>query len=562
MRIYKNALCLMFRSKILSITLLLLTVFIGWDLISSKERLAPNGALGNAMTHSIFIFIIVMFVSFEYMKKLYNTGVSETILITSKGRNRKDCLAAILVLMTYSLLVSVMVCAIVMKQYLFFRVQDPNNEYKIHIIQCVILHIFLVADLAIVIGATLAKISHRMFAYVVMTFFSLMCCPFSSNIAQLIFTSCKGNWQPGRIAYGIASNFFIVPRFDTKWPVEEPYGESLMFDRICMIGFWMFFFFTVNCILSKRCKKYAVVFGGIAIALILTYHSPIARMSYGLDPFYSGEPDWILARKYKNKDEKADYKITAYDMELSMNTMLSAKVNMRVSKSLEHYKMTLYNRYKVTKVTNQDGKKLDYRQKENYLDIYNKDKSEVTNIIIRYCGSDINHYTSYQCCFLPGYFLYYPRAGYIPVYNEIYGYVYYNLVNEDTQFRVKVNSPEKYISNLPLKNGAFVGKCDGFTLVKGFFKKKDLGNGNILVYPYLDQWIRFDGKKSEEECWEEYFEESRKELAIDNVKNKILFFDSSIDMNQGWAFGKDQFFIQSYPVCYYSGMMPEEQSED
>jgi hypothetical protein len=127
---------------------------------------------------------------------------------------------------------------------------------------------------------------------------------------------------------------------------------------------------------------------------------------------------------------------------------------------------------------------------------------------------------------------------------------------------VKVNSPEKYISNLPLKNGAFVGKCDGFTLVKGFFKKKDLGNGNILVYPYLDHGIHFDGKKSEEECWEEFFEESRKELAIDNVKNKLLFFDSSIDPNQGWVSGKDQFFIQSYPAVYYSGMMPEEQVKD
>jgi hypothetical protein len=81
------------------------------------------------------------------------------------------------------------------------------------------------------------------------------------------------------------------------------------------------------------------------------------------------------------------------------------------------------------------------------------------------------------------------------------------------------------------------------------------------VYPYLDHWIHFDGKKSEEECWEEYFEESRKELAIDNVKNKLLFFDSSIDSNQGWAFGKDQFFIRSYPACYYSGMMPEEQAK-
>lgn len=554
MRIYKNALCLLYRSKILFITLILLSVFVGWQAASMYGNPVVSNPLGNTMTLSLYLFIIVMLVSFEYMKKFYNNGVAETVLVTKKGRKRRNFLAAVGVMTSYSFLVSIMLCGIVIKEFLFYKIEDPNNEYKIHIIKSVFLHDFLVMELAIVIGTTLANLAHRILAYVIMTIFILMSCPFASSIAHLITESCGEDWAPGRIAFKIISNFFIVPRFDTKYLPEAPYGESLMPDRLCMIGFWMFFFVTILCITRKRYKKFTVFFGAFAFVMIFSFHSPIARMHYGYDLFYGGDPDWILKEKYHNKEEAADYKITAYEMDLSLNISLFAKVNMKVSKSLDEYKMTLYNRYKVSKVTDQNGNKLKFTQDGNYLDIVNENGNQITNIILNYYGSDISHYANYQCCNLPGYFLYYPRAGYIPVYDETYGYVYYDFVNEDTEFRVRVDSPEKYISNLELIDGEFVGKCDGFTLVKGFYKKEDLGNGNTFVYPYLDNNIVHDGKASEQECWKEWFELSREELEKDSITNTMLFYDNSISMDQGCACGKNQFFIDSYPAFYVSSM--------
>lgn len=552
MRIYKNALCLLYRSKTLFITLILLSVFVIWQTAGMYKNPVVSNPLGNAMTLSLYLFIIVMFVTFEYMKKLYNNGVAEAILTTRKGRKRKNLLAAAGVMTSYSFLISAIICGIVIREYLFYKITDPDNEYIIHIIKNILLHDFLVMELAIVIGITLANLVHRIAAYVIMTIFTLLSCPFATNIANMLVESCAGNLQPGRIFYKIISNFYIVPRFNTKYMAEAPFGESLMPDRLCIIGFWMFFFITILCITRKRYKVFAVFSGVMSLILIIVFHSPIARMNYGLDLFYGGDPDWVLAEKYCNKKEDADYRITSYDMNLTLNVSLFAKVNMNVSKSLDKYRMTLYNRYKVMRATDQNGNQLRFTQDGNYLDVFNENKNHITNIVLTYYGSDTHYYANYQCCFLPGYFLYYPRAGYIPAYDKNYGYLYYDFVDKDTEFKVKINSPEKYISNLKLVDGKFVGKCDGFTLLKGFYKKKYLGHGNIFVYPYLDNNIVHDGKKSEYDCWKECFDMSAEELKNEGVKDTMIFYDNALSMDQGWAYGNKQYFIQSFPAFYCS----------
>lgn len=59
MRIYKNALCLLYRSKTLFITLILLSVFVIWQTAGMYKNPVVSNPLGNAMTLSLYLFIIV-----------------------------------------------------------------------------------------------------------------------------------------------------------------------------------------------------------------------------------------------------------------------------------------------------------------------------------------------------------------------------------------------------------------------------------------------------------------------------------------------------------------------
>ncbi|MBE5957598.1 MAG: hypothetical protein E7254_01880 [Lachnospiraceae bacterium] len=492
-----------------------------------------------------------MLVTFEYMKKMYNNGVAETFLITLKGKKRKNYIASFLVMTTFAIIISVFMLIIVINEFLFYKVSDPNREYISHIVKNIFLNSFLVMELAIVIGITLSIIKKRIVSYVIMTVFILATCPFATKIASLIMESSLNSWKPGRVAFQIISHFYIVPRFNIDYLPEAAFGESLLPDRFFIIFFWMFLFLFFICI-TRKIKKIHVIMICLSLIMLIAFHLPIARMNYGMDIYYGGDPEWMNIGNNSNLKEDGGFEITKYDMNMSLNINLRAKVSMDVSKSLDEYKMTLYKDYKVHSVKDQNGNKLKFSQKGNYLNIKNSSKNNISKIIVDYAGNNMTYYANYQCCFLPGYYLYYPRAGYIPVIDNTYGYIYYNFVNEETEFNVKIDHPERYISNLELDNGEFKGKCDGFTLLKGFYKKKELGNGNTLVYPYLDNFIVHDGKMSEEECWKEVFEISIPELEKDDVKDTMLFFDNALSIDQGWAYGKNQIFIQSEPPFYLS----------
>ena len=550
MRVYKSAFKLLVQSKILFSAIIVSILFVLWQMLSVRKSLIATIPLGKAMTLSLYLLIIFVLISFEYMKKLYNNGVEETILATAKGIRRKNYKACFMVMTTIAVVFSIVILIIVLIEYKNFRISDPDNEYVKHIVKCITLHIFMVMELGIVIGTSLAVFRKRIVPYVVMTMFILLSCPFATSMASTVMLSSMKSWNPGRVAFKIISNFYIVPRFDMNYIADDCFGESLLADRIFIILFWIVFFAVIVCITRKKKKIITAVVAIASVVLMFCYHSNIDKMGYGRDSFYAGDPDWIYSKTAVNKKEAAQYKILSYDMKLSMGLLLNAEVNMKVSKSLDEYKMTLFKDYIVKNVVDQKGNDLDFNQEESYITVKNKDNKKITNIIIIYSGASSDYFANYQRCFLPGYYLYYPRAGYIPVIDKTYDYVYYNFVDPDTEFNVKVKNPEKYISNLPLKNGKFSGKCDGFTLLKGFYKEKNLGNGNKLIYPYLDTFIAHKDNKTEKECWKEAFKTSIDDAKRDKLKNQMIIFDHVQSSDQGWAYGKKQIFVQIYPASY------------
>ncbi len=557
MRIFKDAVRLLIRSKILLTFMLLLLGFVVWETgdLYGKNMYAPTMPLRNALMLSIYLFIIMMFVSFEYARKLFHNGVSEAALVTTAGRKRRNYKMIFCVMSIYSGIMSLLVGGIVVKEYLFYKISDPNHEYVIHIIKNIFLNDFLIMELGIVVGIALAAIQKRMSAYAIMCFLSIAISPYASSMAYMIDLSDLNHTGAGRVAFKFLSYFYLMPGIMSKLMPKAEVGESVLPYRFFIIGFWFFLFLSFICYTRDRYKKYAFVSVVLCLIAFVAYTYPVSRMEQTLDIYLNGVPDRVYvleSRDFIAKEEPADYKISEYDLNLSIRANLSVTADMKVSKSLERYRMTLYRKYKISKVVDQDGHTLEYTQKQDYIDIWNKNGYQIKNIIIKYKGSSSGGYANYQGCYLPGYYLYYPRAGYINLYDKELGDIKPHFVDKDTLFRVKVN-PGKYISNLPQKNGVYQGRCDGFTLVSGFYKIKKFENGNKLVYPYLDEFIIHDREKSEKECWQETFDFAEEALKKDGIKNCMIFSDNKILMgNIKKAYGEKQIFVSSGGVYYYS----------
>lgn len=557
MRIFRDSATLLIRSKILLTFMILLFGFVVWEVGSlyGKTKFAATMPLRNALTLSIYLFIMMMFLSYEYARKLFHNGASEAMLATTAGRKRKNYKMVFCMMSIYSGIMSLLVGVIVINEYLYYKISDPNREYVIHIIKNIFLNDFLIMELGIVAGIALAAIRKRMGAYALMCFLSIAISPYVSSMAYMIDLSDVKHTGAGRAAFKFLSYFYLMPGIMSGFIPNEEVGESVLPYRFFIIGFWLFLFLSFICLTRTRYKKYAVASIILCLALFTAYTYPASRMEQTMDIYLNGVPDQIYvleSRDFIAKEEPADYKILEYDLNLSIKANLSVTADMKVSKSLERYRMTLYRQYKVSEAVDQDGHKLEYMQNQDYLDVWNKGGYHITNIIVKYKGSSSSGYANYQGCYLPGYYPYYPRAGYIDLYDKELGYIKPYFVDKNTYFRVKVNSG-KYISNLPEKHGIYQGRCDGFTLVSGFYKIKKFENGNKLVYPYLNEFVIHDRKKSEKECWQETFDFVEESLKKDNIKNSIIFSDNKIlTGNIKKAYGEKQIFVTSGGVFYYS----------
>lgn len=111
MRIFRDSVKLLVRSKILLTFMLLLLGFIVWETGSlyGKTSFAATMPLRNALTLSIYLFIIMMFLSYEYAGKLFHNGVSEAVLVTTAGRKRKTYKMVFCVMSVYSGVMSLLV---------------------------------------------------------------------------------------------------------------------------------------------------------------------------------------------------------------------------------------------------------------------------------------------------------------------------------------------------------------------------------------------------------------------------------------------------------------------
>jgi len=536
--------------------MLLLLGFVVWETGSLYGNcvIAATMPLRNALTLSIYMFIMMMFVSYEYARKLFHKGSSEAMLVTTEGKRRKHYKMIFCVMSIYSGVMSLLVGIIVVKEYLFYKILDPNHEYVIHIIKNIFLNDFLIMELGIVVGIALAAMQKRMSAYTIMCFLSIAISPYASSMAYMIDLSDLEHTGAGKVAFKFLSYFYLMPGFMPKVMPRAEFGESILPYRFFIIGFWLFLFLSFICFTRSRYKKYAAVSVVLCLAAFIAYTYPVSKMEQTFDIYLNGVPDRIYfseSRDFLVKEDPADYKICEYDLNLSIKANLSVTAGIKVSKSLERYRMTLYRQYKVSKVVDQDGHKLEYTQNQDYIDVWNKSGCHVTDIIISYKGSSWDSYANYQGCYLPGYYPYYPRAGYINLYDKELGYIKPYFVDKDTYFRVKVN-PGKYISNLPKKQGIYQGRCDGFTLVSGFYKIKKLENGNKLVYPYLDEFVVHNGKMTEKECWREKFDFVEEELTKDGITNCMIFPDEILMGNIQKAYGEKQIFVYSGGVFYYS----------
>jgi ABC-type transport system involved in multi-copper enzyme maturation permease subunit len=224
----KNNAIVLFRSKFLLLILVLMSGFVVYGTyILYGKKVSPVQPLGNVMCLTMYLFLVMMFISCEYIQKFYNNGIYEILCVSDK--KRKNIISAFAVLFIFSGILCTILSILVIKEFLFFKIFSPNNEYIKHIIVCMFLNCYLIMVLAIIIGGALAPIGNRILVYSILAAFGILSSPFAEKVAYtIVLGDTSGSGIGGRIIYKLISYFYIIPRFDMKLMPRSEYGESVL----------------------------------------------------------------------------------------------------------------------------------------------------------------------------------------------------------------------------------------------------------------------------------------------------------------------------------------------
>lgn len=216
------------------------------------------------------------------------------------------------------------------------------------------------------------------------------------------------------------------------------------------------------------------------------------KRSYQADVmYYENNPEAVAAQR----DEPAPFQVTDYQLDLRIFLQLQGTATMTVNRGdLPVYPFTLYHCYQVSKVTNQDGERLDYTQNFDYLEVRPNGAKPITQIKVSYSGWSPTFYSNVQATSLPGYCVYFPRAGYQKIYQagktlsgglKVIGDFKVQALPEPANFQVKVHAAKQFYCNLPgTGKNQFTGVSNGVTLLAGFVEQTEI-DGIRVVYPAL-----------------------------------------------------------------------------
>lgn len=473
-------------------------------LTSSNAYLFMQGIV---MFCPLFVFVFFLFLSFAFFTNIKSSGVEETLRATKNGYIKAvfgGFFAVMLLAVAGTLIFAVF-------SFLAVAKSSVTAQLVSVVANCLFFNIFCVSLLGAFLGTVFSFINRKALAFTLIGVTVFLFSP----LAELIASNINN--------YTIV-HFFSV--FDTASRAADMsgYGYPASIDRVELMLAWAFACVAVilfRALSGGLLKKVfsAVVCCALCVGFAVCSQLPASRIvANNYDPKYSMiEPQVFYSLDgYSQKEEKALFSVEKYELDIKVGRELNVTARLTVDvPTLESYKLTLCHNYRVLSVCGSNGDELPFTQDGDYIEITNPKKS-VDCLVISYKGSSPQYYSNSNGVNLPGYFAYYPHAGYHKLFGNDYSRMF---LEKPVRFDVSINSSKEFFCNLDeVEKNHFVGTADSLTLLNGLYKSQTV-DGVEVIYPYLNEQCNVDG-------FGNAISEAKKSGAIGEGVKKIFWIPS------------------------------------
>lgn len=421
MSVYKT---LFFKNKriwILSLILsLVMVVNDFYFMYISIPQAEVHEMLKHVLSTEFYIFVAMLFISFDYYTYILHGDVLEAVLAMPGGRKtvRRRMIA-------WMMLANAVITGFqVLLLCIYYGVIGFHDvAYIRYAMLCVLVYIFGANTIAILfswIAASWHSYWKGCMSLLLPVFFN------SSFFMESVITKVNWHYFADGVTYTprmLAACLYVLPDglgyADQNW-----YYMSATMPHVYKALFWILVL--DFCILYKEAghampvrKKIIGAFVGVGgmVLLGLGAFLPYSEFVPSGDIWgaWQGMETYYESEAHVQREEQAGFQIDKYDMDFTLKRKLEAIVTMELSgEENDSYKFTLDHHYILYKVTNQNGEALSFQQDGDYITVFSEEKP--VSITMEYEGIHPLYYANAQGVCLPSFFCYYPKAGWQNVY--------------------------------------------------------------------------------------------------------------------------------------------------
>ena len=511
------------------------TVPLNADMLPSLE------VANRTLTTSILLFAFFLFFTYESAARAVTKNLLEPASAMRRGRPK--LFFAIFFTNTILLFIINMMQLII--NLIFLNgVAVYDVPIRIHVIVSILFNNFVIPCIAILLGIVAAFIKNRMRAYLFLIGIVFLISPSSRWLSYTLDGVLPGMMQVMTPFFDL---FNLLPPSLDAMP-NSVFGFSLLPYRLELAAIWFFGLMAVMLSLLARKRNRRASFLRLssmilAIAALVFYMQPSSIVSFARGHRDSVMADLNYYENYAAKELLSEFVVKSCELDLRVGQMLHATVSMTVEPAdLEKYQFTLYHNYKVNRVMTSDDEELTFEQDGDYLTVFNPKQLDVDSLIISYAGVSNRFFATRQGTYLPGFFCYYPRAGFHRIYDNDFEFL--PLIEPSPiEFHVNIDSNLTFYSNLEkTDHNEFFGVSTGLTLVSGFYREVDVQRVRLIL-PSVE-WR--DGLFSS--TWFDYVEQGMKKGIITSEIKSVFVVEPirARSMTERMSEYSDHLVIQSF----------------
>jgi hypothetical protein len=521
-------------------------LYIAWLMICAlSESLTQDNQIDVAeifretLYYEIYIFIIFLFVSCEFMSQAKKYDMEECLRVTDSGMVKHKLLQISIMAFLNAVLFAV--------QYIFNIIvcvvaHTDSLDYIVYMGKALLIYSFGVNLVAILLGAIIAELNSASLRYISLVLFAFLAVVKNNQL------DCGGSADTLLSLEDFSQIFCASARWITNYAVFNPVELHFAVKPIYFIAVMMAILFSV--FFAKTTKKHFILLSAISILIgafgAFAWTVPCGGGYMG----YQDNSDYVFGdeRELLNQDkENANFYVENYEINLDIRSAMKAECTMRLSESsLLEYHFIFYRDYDITSIADENGESLNYTRAGNKLTVENPNR-DLRSICITYQGrydkASNYFYTGKSGAYLPGNFPYYPIAG----CGDMYQSGLCQLPEEESAFLVKVKSDLPVYSNLEMNSeGVYRGQANQVSIVAGKFWKEENIDGVDYIYPYISYVTCPDKNSVLKTSLQEALTRDMSDAVIDyTIKDKKILI-SPYSSGMQYMFGSDMVVVDGW----------------